>query len=365
MAPGRRASPPLPRTGCSSPWPVLPSVWPRSSAPTRAEGISHIQLWLEPNTLESLEAFAPVLELLDRSSLIPHGVAAPSGGRRARYNAGMHRVAVRGVALTAAIAALAAPADPQTLPPAATDAPTTGAPAGWTRSTLPNGVVVLVAERPGIPIVIVRVAVDAGAVLDPPDRAGVANLTALLLTRGSTARTALEADRAIEFVGGSLEGEGGRDASELTLSVLRKDLSLGLDLLADALRRPVFPDAEFERKRDEVRASVQRSEEDPGAVAARALRRLVFPGHPYSRPVDGNRGVARRHHAGGRRGLPPGRLPARTHDRRGGRRRHRGGGAGGARRAAGRLVRDGRRPDRSGAGGARGCRRGPRRSSGP
>ncbi len=199
----------------------------------------------------------------------------------------MHPAAVRGVALTAAVAALTATADSQTLPPVAADAPVAGAPAGWTRFTLSNGIAVLVAERPGIPIVIVRVAVEAGGALDPPDRGGVANLTALLLTRGSATRTALEADRAIEFVGGSLEGEGGRDASELTLSVLRKDLPLGLDLLADALRRPVFPDDEFERRRQEVRASVQRSEEDPGAVAARALRRLVFPGHPYSRPVAG------------------------------------------------------------------------------
>jgi zinc protease len=199
----------------------------------------------------------------------------------------MHAAVVRGIALAAAVSALAAPARSQTLPPVSTDAAASGAPAGWTRAALSNGVVVLVAERPGVPIVIVRVAVDAGAVLDPPDREGVANLTALLLTRGSAARSAQEADRAIEFVGGSLEGEGGRDAGELALSVLRKDLPLGLDLLADALRRPAFPDAEFERKRDEVRASVRRSEEDPGAVAARALRRLVFPGHPYGRPVAG------------------------------------------------------------------------------
>jgi zinc protease len=147
--------------------------------------------------------------------------------------------------------------------------------------------VVLVAERPGVPIVIVRASVEAGAVLDPPDKGGVANLTALLVTRGSATRTALEIDRAVEFVGGSLEGEGGRDASELQLSVLRKDLALGLDLLADALVRPAFPDAEFERKREEVQASVRRSEEDPGTVAARALRRLVFGEHPYGRPVTG------------------------------------------------------------------------------
>src|SRR5262249_13369798 len=165
--------------------------------------------------------------------------------------------------------------------------------AGWSRVTLVNGIVVLVAERPGVPIVLARASIEAGALLDPDDKVGVANLTAELLTRGSASRSALDVDRAIEFVGGSLEGDGGRESSELVLSVLRKDLGLGLDLLADALLRPAFPQDEFERKRDEVLASVRQSEDDPGTVAARALRRLVFPGHPYGRPVDGTEATLR------------------------------------------------------------------------
>jgi zinc protease len=188
----------------------------------------------------------------------------------------MRLTAVRGALLTV-LAVLPVPASPQSLP----------ASAPWTRATLSNGLVVLVAERPGVPIVIARASVEAGSVLDAREKAGVANLTALLLTRGSATRTALEADRAIEFVGGSLEGDGGRDSSEVVLSVLRRDLALGLDLLADALVRPAFPDAEFERTRDEVRASVRRGEEDPGTVAARVLRQLVFAEHPYGRPSTG------------------------------------------------------------------------------
>ena len=198
----------------------------------------------------------------------------------------MRLAAVRGVVLIAAVAALATPVRSQTLPPSAV-APAPATAAGWARLTLPNGIVVLVAERLGIPIVIARASVEAGAILDPPDKGGVASLTALLLTRGSATRPALEVDRAIEFVGGSLEGEGGRDSSEVVLSVLRKDLGLGLDLLTEALLRPAFPATEFERKRDEIVASVRRSEEDPGTVAARLLRRLAFPEHPYGRPVTG------------------------------------------------------------------------------
>ena len=195
----------------------------------------------------------------------------------------MRLAAVRGVVLAAAVAALASSARPQALP-----APTVSpGPAAWTRFTLSNGIVVLVVERPGIPIVVARASVEAGATLDPPDKGGVAGLTAELVTRGSATRSALEVDRAIEFVGGSLEGEGSRDSIEVVLSVLRKDLGLGLDLLTEALLRPAFSEAEFERKRDEVLAALRRSEEDPGTVATRLLRRLVFPGHPYGRPVTG------------------------------------------------------------------------------
>ena len=155
------------------------------------------------------------------------------------------------------------------------------------RVTLPNGLVVLVAERPALPIVVVRVALDGGAVLDPPGKPGLANLTALTLPRGTRGRSGPEIDRAIEFVGGSLDAEGGRDWNELSLSVLRRDLALGLDLLADVLLRPTFPAEEVERKREEVRASLRRSEEDPETVAARLFRRLIFANHPYASPVPG------------------------------------------------------------------------------
>ncbi len=175
---------------------------------------------------------------------------------------------------------LAPAASPRAQTPAA-------APALAERLTLPNGLVVLVTERHALPIVIVRVAVGAGAVLDPLDKPGLANLTALTLVRGTRTRSGPEIDRAIEFVGGSLEAEGGRDWSEVALSVLRRDLGLGLDLLADVLLRPTFLAEEFERKREEVRASVRRSDEDPETVAGRLFRRLIFPGHPYAAPIPG------------------------------------------------------------------------------
>ncbi|MBI1892628.1 MAG: insulinase family protein [Candidatus Rokubacteria bacterium] len=156
-----------------------------------------------------------------------------------------------------------------------------------TRNRLPNGLTVLVVERPAIPIVIVRAWVRAGAVLDPSEKAGLANLTAEVLTRGTKSRSATEIDEAIEFVGGSLGSDGGRDGAVVAVSILKKDLALGLDLLADILMNSSFPPDEVRRKIREVQADLRRSEERPEVVAGRAFHELLFPGHAYGRPVEG------------------------------------------------------------------------------
>ncbi len=162
------------------------------------------------------------------------------------------------------------------------------------REVLANGAVLLVAERPGIPIVVVRLYVRAGSAFDPPDTPGLANLTADLLTRGTAKRTGPELDRAIEFVGGSLEGGAGRDGATISLSVLKKDLDLGLDLLAEVLLQPSFLPAELTRRSEDIAAAILRSEQDPDAVASRAMAELLHPGHPYRRPVPGTAESVRR-----------------------------------------------------------------------
>jgi zinc protease len=158
------------------------------------------------------------------------------------------------------------------------------------REVLPNGIVLLVAERPGVPIVAARVYVQgAGSAFDPSDRQGLANLTAELLTRGTVKRSAAEIDAAIEFVGGRLDAGADRDGLVAAVDILRKDLMLGLDLLADVVLWPAFPEAEVARKVKEIQAAIQRADESPDGLAVRALRRLVFAPHPYAWPVEGTR----------------------------------------------------------------------------
>jgi zinc protease len=152
---------------------------------------------------------------------------------------------------------------------------------------LPNGIVLLVSERHALPIVAMNAYVRAGAVLDPPASLGLANLTAELLTRGTARRSGPEIDQAIESVGGSLGSGGGRDGASVSLGVLKRDLALGMDLLAEVLTQPAFPEPELKRKVEEIHAALQNAETEPGSVAWRALAPLLYPGHPYARPVSG------------------------------------------------------------------------------
>ncbi|OGK81894.1 MAG: hypothetical protein A2X52_21430 [Candidatus Rokubacteria bacterium GWC2_70_16] len=155
------------------------------------------------------------------------------------------------------------------------------------RELLGNGVTLLVAERSAIPIVSVSVSLRAGSAFDPPDAPGLASLTADLLTRGTARRSGPELDRAIEFVGGGLEADAGKDGVMVSLAVLKKDLALGLDLLAEVLREPAFPEDELKRRVAEVQAALKRSEENPETVAGRELGQLLYPGHPYAHPTPG------------------------------------------------------------------------------
>lgn len=155
------------------------------------------------------------------------------------------------------------------------------------REVLPNGLVLLAAEQSALPIVTATLVIRAGAAYDPPEKPGTANLAAQLLSQGTTTRSAPQISEAIEFVGGSLTVEAGRELLTVSLAVLRKDLDLGLDLLADILRNPVFAPADLERKRQETLAGIRRDKEDPGTVSHRAWRSLTYGSHPFGRPVEG------------------------------------------------------------------------------
>ncbi|NJN67950.1 MAG: insulinase family protein [Chloroflexaceae bacterium] len=153
-----------------------------------------------------------------------------------------------------------------------------------TRQTLSNGMVVLVLNNPSSPTVSLCGAVGVGAIHETADRSGLADFTASALIRGTRSRTYQQMITETEARGCSIGADAGNHLSGFYGKALSEDLPLMLEILADMLVHPTFPEPEMEKLRNQMLIDLREYEEDTGMRTTRALRSLLYPpDHPYSR----------------------------------------------------------------------------------
>jgi zinc protease len=155
------------------------------------------------------------------------------------------------------------------------------------RTELDNGVVLLTSEQRALPMVSIELLIDAGARYDGGGQEGVANLAARLLTYGTKRRSALQISDALDFIGASLSTGCSDNLASVSMTILKKDLSTGLALLAEVLTQSTFPQEEIERQKQAIVASLKARDEEPGDIAERRFSAALFPNSPYGRPVEG------------------------------------------------------------------------------
>ena len=156
------------------------------------------------------------------------------------------------------------------------------------KTTLSNGLTLVVVERNQLPTIHLQVLVRAGSSADTANQLGLANLTAELLLQGTSTQDATRISRRIESVGGSLAVAADLDFTSLHLAVLKKDCLMGMELLADVLLNPQFADSEVARKTTEMKARLKRMEEEPRQITQLAFSKRLFGSHPYAHPVEGS-----------------------------------------------------------------------------
>ena len=155
------------------------------------------------------------------------------------------------------------------------------------RTELDNGVVLLTSEQRALPMISIELLIDAGARYDGGGQEGLANLAARLLTYGTKRRSALQISDALDFIGASLSTGCSENLASVSMTILKKDLSTGLALLAEALTQSTFPQEEIERQKQSIVASLKARDEEPGDIAERRFAAALFPNSPYGRPVEG------------------------------------------------------------------------------
>ncbi|HEX5322371.1 MAG TPA: insulinase family protein, partial [Capsulimonadaceae bacterium] len=161
-----------------------------------------------------------------------------------------------------------------------------------TRVVLPNGLVVIVEENHAVHDVAITGRLRAGSIFDPDGKWGVADLTADMLERGTTDKSALQLALQLETVGASVNIGADTEAANFGGHCLTKDFGLTLSTLADELRHPSFPDDQLERLRAQSISGLEAAKQEAGgtggagAQAEIAFADALFPkGHPYWEPT--------------------------------------------------------------------------------
>jgi len=156
------------------------------------------------------------------------------------------------------------------------------------RHVLSNGLTLLSAHLPGRPLLNAQLVFRGGATVEPADRSGVTVLAARALTEGTDERDAIELVEATERLGADLDAEAGWDSLVAGVSVPRSRFAPALELLAEVVLSPSFPEAEVLRLRDERLNDLMQARAEPRRRIERVFPETIYASSaPYARPLGG------------------------------------------------------------------------------
>jgi zinc protease len=158
----------------------------------------------------------------------------------------------------------------------------------FTSHRLPNGIEVVVAPVRRLPLVSLRIIVDAGARTERIEEAGLSSLAAAALAEGTTRLDAALLAEEFEQLGATLLTAASWDATQVATTVLADRLDPALRLLSEVIRSPAFPEREVLRLRDERLAELLELRSEPRGLADERFASLLYgQASRFSRPEAG------------------------------------------------------------------------------
>ena len=157
----------------------------------------------------------------------------------------------------------------------------------WTKSMLANGAELLVSEKHDLPLISFSLTFLGGAdQFEPTGKQSVASLTASLLSEGTKTRDAEALSNALQLLGTSVNASVSGESGSISFRSTTAKFPATLDILADILVNPTFPENGLERLRGQRLVQLTQARAQPGAIANRVFPRIVYGSeHPYGRVV--------------------------------------------------------------------------------
>ena len=167
------------------------------------------------------------------------------------------------------------------LPHPAKAAATSGDAMAIRKFELVNGLRLLVREDPRLPLVSMVACFKAGILAETAETNGINRLFSRVLLKGTSTRSDEEIADQIESIGGGIGAESGNNSFGVSVKVMQPDLATGLELLADVLCNPMFPQHAIDREKEAQLASIKAEEEEPTIIGRNLMRRTLYAGHPF------------------------------------------------------------------------------------
>lgn len=150
------------------------------------------------------------------------------------------------------------------------------------RETLDNGLEIAVMEHTELPLVEINLVLRGGLSADPGDLGGLADLSADMLLEGTKKRDKFEFESELEKLGTDLYVSTNDNYTVFALTTLEKHLDPSLELLAEAILLPAYPEKEFDLQKERRLVNIRREKDNPRTTSAKVTRRIIYgDGHPY------------------------------------------------------------------------------------
>jgi zinc protease len=158
------------------------------------------------------------------------------------------------------------------------------------RATLQNGMKVMLTRRTESPTVVASMMFDAGYCSDKfGGKLGLASISMNMLDEGTKSRNALQINEELQLLGANLNTSSDLDFSYVNLNTLRQSLDPSLDLMADVVLNPSFPEADFKRLQDQQVSGIKNEKKQPQSMVMRVAPKFLYgEGHPYAMPMSGS-----------------------------------------------------------------------------
>ena len=155
------------------------------------------------------------------------------------------------------------------------------------RTELPNGMILYFLEDHSLPLVNADVIIRTGSAYEPKGQMAIAGITGSVMRSGGTKLfTPDSLNTLLEYISGSVESSIGLESGSASMSVLSKDLDVGLKILNEVLRYPIFNQDKIDLEKSQIKESIRRRNDRPGGILYREFAHLLYGDHPYGRIME-------------------------------------------------------------------------------